>query len=200
MRRSPRVNRCRPRVCFDSVVVTANPRVAVLRPRVARVVIVTVRTVPQAKAERGHAETTDEAATVKAAPKATVNKPAARKAGSRTKVATGNPWGHKVATGNTWGRKVATGKPWGRKIASNATTAGEATRNAASPKAAAAETSTSKSAAVAHTSATKAAPVATSTSPAVATSTTGAGGYGIGWNRCSTEKKSGCSECNRSLA
>ena len=98
-----------PRVCFTSVVVTANPRVAVPCPRVARVVIIiiTVRAVSeaQAKAECRPAEKAPtEVPTVKAAlkasaSKATANKPAARKARSNTsarKVATSDPGAAKL--------------------------------------------------------------------------------------------------------
>jgi hypothetical protein len=142
-----------------SVVVTANPRVAVRCPRVARVVaMITVRAVSktQAKAERGHAEAPDEAATVKAGP---ANKRTTRKAGSRTcKVATADPRGGKAAsntTANTTGDKTATGDSGGGKAASN-TTAAKATTREATSKAA----SASSEAGVAHPSTTKAATVA----------------------------------------
>src|ERR1700676_3720877 len=107
-----------PRVCSDSVVVTANPRVAVRCPRVARIVIITVRAVSeaQAKAECRPAEKAPTKAAPKiSASKATPNNPAAnnlapRKAGSNTaarKVVTGDPGGDKAASTPPAGKATA---------------------------------------------------------------------------------------------
>jgi hypothetical protein len=151
-------------ICVDTnsvpVVVTANPGVAVRRPRIARVVVITVRAISETIAECGPEQKAPrEAPAAKAAIKVSTGKITASELSARE------------ARGNTTADKITTGKVGASKV-TNTTAACKATASvptskASSPKAAASKPSAAKT---------------SSTSAHSTSADTVSKGYGISWN------------------